>query len=259
MSLTQQIILLVPSWLLALLMIGGTSVLSVVGLLTVRHFIPQHSLKNHHEVASPIFGTLGTIYAVFLAFIVIAVWQNFDRTSSGVQQEAIAVADLYRNSEAFAPEFNREVGDLLREYRQKVVRDEWKALAQGKGSPEVEKLVREIWTLYTRYTPRNPTEQSFFDESVEKLNTFRELRRQRLMDAKTGIHALLWVILIAGGVVTISFTFLFGVENLKAQMIMEIMLSAIIALILFTILSMDFPFSGSISVSPAPLQQILLD
>jgi hypothetical protein len=240
-------------------MIGGSAIFSVFGLLTVRHFIPHHSLKNHHEVASPIFGTLGTIYAVFLAFIVIAVWQNFDRTSSGVQQEAIAVADLYRNSEAFAPEFNREVGNLLREYRQKVVQDEWKALAQGKGSPEVEKLVREIWALYTRYMPRNPTEQSFFDESVEKLKTFRELRRQRLMDAKTGIHVLLWVILIAGGVVTVSFTFLFGVENLRAQMVMEIMLSAIIALILFTILSMDFPFSGSISVSPAPLQQILLD
>ncbi len=259
MSLTQQILIHVPPVLLAALIIGGLSAFSIIGLLFIRQFLPHDHLKIHHEVADPILGIVGTLYAVFLAFIVIAVWQNFDRTNACIQQEANYMADVYRNAEALAPEFQQKLGIQLREYRQAVVQEEWKKMAHGEASPKVEKLMRSIWALYTSYAPRNPTEQAFFETSLQKLNAFREFRRQRLMDSRTGIHAILWLILILGALVTLSLTFLFGAENLILQILMEISLSAIIGLILFTILSMDFPFTGSITISPQPLQQTLLD
>jgi len=74
-----------------------------------------------------------------------------------------------------------------------------------------------------------------------------------------GIHPLLWFVLIGGALATISFTFLFGAENLKAQIIMVVLLSAVISLILFTIMSLDFPFTGAVSISPEPFKWILLD
>ena len=79
------------------------------------------------------------------------------------------------------------------------------------------------------------------------------------MESRTGIPPLLWFVLLMGGISTISFTFLFSTDNLKAQIVMGVLFSMMIALILFTIMSLDFPFTGSISVSSEPFRMALLD
>jgi FtsH-binding integral membrane protein len=79
------------------------------------------------------------------------------------------------------------------------------------------------------------------------------------MDSQNGLPGLLWAVLIAGALATISFTFLFETENPKGQVVMVALFSALVALILLTILLMDFPFTGDITVTSAPFQQILLD
>ena len=259
MPIMQQLLYKVPSLILGLMVIGGAVAFSILGLLLVRRFISQDKLKTHHDVADPILGALAAIYAVLIAFVVVTVWQGFDKSNANVQQEANYLADVYRDSEAFAPDFHQKVGDLLRDYRQAVIHDEWKTMAKGEMSPDVEKLMRKLWALYTVYQPKTSTEQSFFDESVRKLNLLRELRRQRIMDSRTGIEPLLWFVLIAGGLSTIAFTFFFGAENLRAQIAMVVLLALTISLILFTIMSLDFPFTGSISISSDPFKQILLD
>ena len=132
-------------------------------------------------MADPILGAVAAIYAILLAFVLVNVWQNFDKSNANVQLEANYLADIYRDSEALSADFHQKVGNLLREYRQAVVDYEWKTMTRGETSPEVERLMRKIGTLYTAYQPRNSTEQSFFDESVRKLNLLQDLRRQRLM------------------------------------------------------------------------------
>jgi len=259
MPITQQLLLKIPSFILGLIVVGSAVAISIIGLLIVRRFISYNRLKTHHDVADPILGALAGIYAILLAFVLVTVWQGFDKSNANVQLEANYLTDIYRNSEAFSPDFHQKVGNFLREYRQAVVDYEWKTMTRGETSPEVERLMRKIGTLYTAYQPRNSTEQSFFDESVRKLNLLQDLRRQRLMDSKTGIEPLLWFVLITGGLSTISLTFFFGAENLKAQLAMVVILAITISLILFTIMSLDFPFTGSVSISPGPFKQILFD
>ena len=83
------------------------------------------------------------------------------------------------------------------------------------------------------------------------------MRRLRIIDSRTGVHPVLWFVLVAGAVMTISFTFLFGSNNFINHAIMASVLSVIIALILLTILSFDFPFTGSVRVEPEAFQQVV--
>jgi len=255
----QKLLFYVPTPILGLLVIGGAVVFSVTGALVTRHFIAHKRLKAHHDVADPMLGALAAVYAVLVAFVAVTVWQNFDKSSANVQMEANYMADIYRDSEAFPADFHKKVGDVLRQYRQDVIDYEWKTMAKGEMSPEVEGVMRKLWLLYTTYQPKTSTEQAFFNESVNKLNSFRELRRQRLMDSRTGIEPILWFVLIVGGLSIISFVFFFGAENFKAQLAMAILLSIMISMILFTIMSLDFPFTGSVAVSPEPFKMMLLD
>jgi hypothetical protein len=255
----QWLLLEIPTPVLGLIVVGVAVALTVAGLLVVRRSTHHSRLKLHHDVADPILGVMGAVYSVLIAFVVVTVWISLDKSSSNVHLEANYLADLYRDAEGLSPDFREKVNPLLREYREAVVNYEWKTMQRGEMSPEVEKIMNKIWELYTAYTPKNSTGQVFFEESVRKLNSFRELRRARLMDSRSGINPILWFILIGGAVTTVAFTFLFGAESLKAQLIMGSLLSATIGLILFAIMAMDFPFTGSISVSPEPFQRLILN
>ena len=91
---------------------------------------------------------------------------------------------------------------------------------------------------------------NFLTESVKKMNEASEMRRLRLVYAGTGIHPLLYAILIAGSFITIAFTMLFGTENHVEQLIMTSCLAAMIAFALFTIIALDYPFTGTFSIEP---------
>ncbi len=257
MLLSQWLLLYVPSWALFLLSMLASILLSVFGLYLMRKFVSHKRLKIHNDVAGPIFSTFGVIYAVLLAFIVVITWENFDRSKQNVEKEVNRIIDLQIDSVAFSPEFSVQARKLFAEYASTVVDEEWKLLAKGEGSPKVDAIMKRIWELYSRYSIRNLTEDSFFKESVHKMNELSEFRKTRIMDSRSGIQPILWFVLLMGGVITIMFTYLFGTENYGAQVAMVVLLALLIAFILFTILSFDYPFTGDISVSPEPFIKMM--
>ncbi len=250
MPLAQQLILNIPTIPLCLLVVGCAVVFSISGLLVVRKLIPHHRLKPHNDVSGPIFATAGVLYAVLLAFVVIIVWQNFDKANTGVQNEANCLVNLYRNAECFAPEFRQEIRSSLRDYAKSVINDEWVTIERGEPSQRTEKVVEKIWSLYSNYLPKNETERAFFEESIREISQLDELRITRVLESRTGINPILWLVLIAGGVITIIFTFFLGAENPALQITLSVLLAVLIALIVFTILALDFPFTGDIIVLP---------
>ncbi len=70
------------------------------------------------------------------------------------------------------------------------------------------------------------------------------------------MHPLLWVMLIAGAVITIGFTYLFGVSNVRAHAAMIAALTLVIAGTLFMIEATNYPFSGDVHVTPDALQEV---
>jgi hypothetical protein len=65
--------------------------------------------------------------------------------------------------------------------------------------------------------------------------------------------------LFGGGILTVTFTFFFGTENLRAQTLMTALLSLLIFSELLTIVVIDRPFSGPVKVEPLALARVLED
>lgn len=256
MSFTQLLIFNIPPILLGTIIVALSVILSIIGLLIFRRFISAKELKMHNDVAGFVFNTLGVIYAVLLAFTVIVVWESFDKSTSTVESEASCLAALYRDAEAFQPQAKEEIWSLLTGYGKAIVTEEWKTVAKGEKGVETQKAQDALCAYYEKYLPKTKTEEIFFEESVHKLNELCELRRLRLMESRNGIDAILWFVLISCGVITIVFTFFFGMENIRNQIMMTSLLAATIALILFTILEFDYPFTGNLSVSSDPFKRL---
>jgi len=78
-----------------------------------------------------------------------------------------------------------------------------------------------------------------------------------LLYTEEGLHTILWVVLILGGVITVGFTYLFGLEDTLVHLLMVAALAMIVSLSLFTVAALDYPFQGDIRIHPAAFEQVL--
>src|SRR5215203_1854882 len=70
-------------------------------------------------------------------------------------------------------------------------------------------------------------------------------------------HSYARVVVNIGGVEVVGFTYLFGLESTTVHVLMVASLTLIIALVLFTVAALDYPFKGDIHIDPNAFEQVL--
>jgi len=76
-----------PMWVLSLLVLLLTA-LAMAGPFFVRRQVALERLTVNNEVAGFKFATIGVLYAVLLAFVVVVVWERFNDAEHAVAREA---------------------------------------------------------------------------------------------------------------------------------------------------------------------------
>jgi hypothetical protein len=244
------------SWIWGFLFVGATVSLAIGGMLLVRRSVTLSTLENHNQVAGYIYGVVGVVYAVLLAFIAIVVWQQHTNVQTQVEQEANQLGDLYRNAQVFPAEIRTRLQNQIRAYSRIVVEKEWPAMAKGETSADAWAAFNQLWRSYQQVEVRNDHERLWYAKSLDRLDQLGDYRRLRVLSNRAAVPALMWVVLLATGITTIGFSFFFGTQNSSAQALMTAALSATIALVLFLILALNHPFAGLVRVEPAAFHQL---
>jgi Protein of unknown function (DUF4239) len=247
----------VPAPVLGLVIVGGSVALALLAMLAVRRSVAVEALREHQEVAGFIIAVIGVIYAVLLALVVIGVWEQYERGQEIAEQEAGAVADLYHLALALPARDRGGIQQHLRAYARAVIDDEWRLMQRGGASERAWDAFDDLWRDYSMLEPQTQREGAAYQESIQQLRALGDARGDRLLASRTAIPRVLWAVLIGGGILTIGFTYLFGVRRLAAQAVMVAALTASIALALQLILVLDFPFSGDMAISPEAFEQVL--
>ncbi len=229
------------------------------GLLLVRRSVALSTLERHNDVAGFIIAVIGVLYAVLLAFVVVVTWQSFDRAGQVAGEEAQLTESLYRDASVFGP----QAGDIRRNleaYATFVSTREWSAMADHQHEDErTDDALDSVWKAYRSLTPEGPTQQTFYADSIRRLNDLQKARADRIEASSTQLPDALWGVLIAGAVITVGFTYFFGLANVRAQGLMVTALAAMIGLTLFLIFSLDLPFSGDLAVHPNSMKHTVTE
>jgi hypothetical protein len=96
-----------------------------------------------------------------------------------------------------------------------------------------------------------------FEQGLERVDELADARRARMVEAEEGVPVVLWAVLVFGGIVTVGFTYLFGLENTWSHRLMVAAVAGLIALVLFTIGSLEYPFSGGTRIGPEAFELVL--
>jgi protein-S-isoprenylcysteine O-methyltransferase Ste14 len=243
----------------------GACLAAVIGLTLVQRLVPAAIRKEHNDVAGFIYAALGVIYAVLLALVVIAVWEEFGRARVTVEAEANALAEIFWLAHRLPEPERHQLQELARSYAEEVVDEEWPLMEQGRtplmehsrATPRGWALIDDIRVTVQGYEPRTEAGQELYAEGLDQVQRLADARRMRLVQAEESIPAVLWVVLVVGGVMAVGFTYLFGLENTWAHMLMVAALAGVIALVLFTIGVLDHPFSGGARIDTEAFELIL--
>jgi hypothetical protein len=246
-----------PFWVVNMLLVLGTPVLSVAGLYAVRRTVSPESLKEHHDVAGFILAIVGVIYAVLLAFVVLVVWERYEDARVHVEQESNGVVDVYRLAHGLEPKTRQQVRASVRLYAESVIQEEWPVMQRGSMSDQTSHTLDLLWRRCTDAKVSGDREPVVLGEVLDRMTEVSDNRRLRLLSARTGVPPAMWVVLFFGGAATISFTYFFGLEKFKTQAAMTAILAVTVGLVLYLISSLEYPFSGRLGIRPEAMEYAL--
>ena len=185
------------------LVVIGACLAAVAGLELVQRLVPHEKRQEHNDVAGFLYAVIGVVYAVLLALLVIAVWEQYQKANETVESEANGVAEVAWLAHRL-PEPERHVlQEDARSYAQEVVDQEWPLMEQRiegeRGAPEGWNLVDDMRATLQEVEPGTEAEQELYAEGLDQIQRLNDDRRMRLVQAEEGISSVLWAVLVFGG------------------------------------------------------------
>jgi len=243
--------------MLGLVVMVGFVVLSLLALVAVRARVPFELLKEQHDVAAACFAVIGGLYGIVLAFVLVSSWERFEQARERVEVEADALADLYRHSAALPAPTDVALRESVLSYARSVIDEEWPAMAEGTVSVNTGALFTALWGTILATPGGDGKQLVIYQNTLGKMDDFSDARRDRLLYSRVGLPWVVWTFLIVSGIVTIAFSYFFGLRQVASQMLMTAALSGTIGAALVLIAEMQTPFSGSVRVAPFGFEQLL--
>src|SRR4029079_1376092 len=181
-STRQTLIALTPAVL-------GGSALAIFGLVVVRACVPAKVLEASNDVIGNYLQTLGGIYAVLLAFVVVIVWQQFHESRSHVESEANEIADLFRTSPGMPAAQRARMADCLARYVDAVLDQDWPAMRVNDELviERVGHILDEMSSVLHSFEPEGSCHQTLHAEALARFNDLSDARSMRLSSSRMRI------------------------------------------------------------------------
>jgi hypothetical protein len=232
-----------------------------IAVIIVRRLRIHTVLEESRELVGFTYSVFGLVYGVILAYTIVVAWERFAETERIVMRETTVLSEIWRDSQAFAPDIHESmIHQDLTDYARSVVQDEWPMMAaQGTAHPRTAMIYEKLWGLTYQLTPVTKNQELFLQELLMRMNELSSTRRLRILYSEVAVHPILWLVLLLGSVMMIVYTLLFSNKNLWLQLIITVFMMLIVMLGLLVIISLQYPFTGDVSVRPEAFNQLLHD
>jgi hypothetical protein len=244
----------VPLSVLLLAAVGLTLAVVLLAVWVIRRTVPETREGFHAEISAPMLGIVAALFGLILAFVIIIAYENFLEASADVSREADALASIVRDSAAFSEPEGDHVRGAVGKYVHSVVEDEWPLLREGHDSSETANALDGVFDAMQTVEPKSAGATGFFDDSVRQLNDALDSRRDRLEAARGGLPVEMALLILFSSLVIVGYAVLVGSPHFWFHVLGPAAIAIVVAFSLVVLLDLSYPFSGDVSVDPAPFE-----
>jgi hypothetical protein len=251
-------LLMLPPWLLFILINVLFIGISILILYIVRWCTHYKMRKDHNDVVASIFNKAGTIFGIILAFVVVILWQEYNKSMDRTLKEGTEALELYQDLSLYTnqKQATSAIKSLVH-FAESVIKDEYPAMANMKMSQTTEQAMIKLRHEIQYISPQNIKEQILYTKLLKDIENLSKLRQERLADMESSLPGIFWGALIVGAIVTIMFSILLGAEKLWLHSLLISMLAVILATAFYLIIELDYPFTGELSAKPTSYIKML--
>jgi len=232
-------------------------VVALAGLILVRRLVPLEHFKSQNEVTGTIHHAIAIVFGVAAAFSIILAWEQLGTARVITAREAGDVETLYRLASQL-PESNRnQLQQQARSYAEAVVDEEWPLLARGQANQDAQNAADKLRESIDGFEPQTMAEQELYARMLTKVDELEENRGLRLLESQEGVPPLIWAAMVILGIITVAFTYLFEMDTPRLYMVRVALLTVVVALSLYTIHTIEHPFSSGVQVGPDAFERVL--
>jgi hypothetical protein len=231
--------------------------LAELGLFVSRSLVSPEALRASNDVIGNYLQTLGSLYAVLLAFVVFVVWTQFNDARGYVEREANELVDICRTSLAL-PSLRTAIHDLLGQYIEALTLREWDLMSKCNGSElnETRGILDKIWNLISTFEPQTDGQSAVMSEMLSRLNDLSDVRALRLTASQLKIPMALRIFLYMGAAMTIGSMYLFSVESWLIHAFIVGAMAGVLSHILYLIADLDNCFAGDWQVPKVAFHRV---
>jgi hypothetical protein len=235
---------------LGLLIVSAICVLVACGgHVLVHRTFSKAAFNEHNEVAGFVLAIVAVLYAVILGFVTIIVWEHYEQTDQHARAEVDAATDVWRLSRHLPPPSAQRIRDDVARYATSVFADEWINMRNG-GNPKTQAAIVRLIDDIASFNARGEQQGNVQNHLLDRVQMLADLRRERIYDTGSGVPGVLWLALLLGAATIACFIYLFGMKNFKVQLLLTAATAATIGVAFGLIMELDYPFRGTVSVTP---------
>jgi hypothetical protein len=242
----------IPIWLFALLTVAAFDATALGGLLCTRRWgewLGLYAVVDNNTIGS-IFSAILVMYAISLGLIAVATWGNASSASAAASHEASHIATVYRSVAGYPNPLNSDLTDSVLRYTQSIIQNVWPAQRRGEVAEEGAEILLHLWRRILEFEPATDGQRIVHAEVLRDFSRLVEFRRRRVEATSYAVPGTLWAVVLIGAALSICASYLLSIQSLLVQAFLTMLLSSMIALLVFFIATTDHPYRGANAIGP---------
>lgn len=212
--------------------------------------------KQVRHISGTTFSLFASLYAFFLGFCVVTLWNAFGVAKNVVAEEANAI----HAASYFSREFNDSSGfrSALAGYVQSVIKEEWPEMDRKEVMhAHTHQLALQVWDAFRALRPMDKEDNTLYANLGNVLLEASRQRNARALLLSGNIYPPVWVIIIFGFFGSCLALFCANPDQEGGQLLMEFVVVFTVLSCIYFIYDINSPFSGVLNVSPEAFQNVL--
>jgi hypothetical protein len=240
----------VPEWMTGPLFFVLLPLLVLLVEARVHKKLPHWRIGRHNDATAIMVSVAAVVYSVATGLCVVTLWDRYETARAATEQEATNLAALAEDSRVCDAPVPQRIRAQVLAYNQAVV-DGWQLRIHGQPVPGAGIELDAVAQTIRQIRPTNEAQRAFVTDAVTRLGRAVELRQTAIRLARDQqLPDVLWVSVLVGSVVVLGLCLTCGVEDTAVRWILIVGVTVMVAVNLFLVVELNYPFYGEISIKP---------
>lgn len=228
----------------------------MVGFLIRQNFQIENLITDLGGIS--VFASIfGTLFGILTAFIVVEVWNQYNKTSQLIDDEANGLEKLFRLTLFFRNTgFTTKVKDAIFNYIQNIIEDNFTLLSEGSRSAKNGILFREISNILNKVKFNDDHDNVVFSHIISAYDDLSTIRTNRISQSIARLPSLLKIFLYVCIIIALNTVVFLPFQSLFLYLVSLSSISFVLIMVLSVIEDLDNPFIGAWNLDTEPYLRV---